>query len=51
MIWFYGGDLDLFQNFNVCDKFAPANVEDGAETALTKAPEETCVTAVGNKCL
>ena len=48
---FNDGDLGLFQNFNVCDEVTPANVEDGAETGLTKALKETYVTAVGDQSL
>ena len=39
----------MFQNFNICDEVT--NVEDGADTALMKALEETCVTVVGDPTL
>ena len=45
---FNAGYLSLFQNFNVCDEVTQANVEDGAETALIEALNETYVTVVGD---
>jgi len=48
---FDAGDLSLFQDFHVCDKVIPANVEDGAETALMETLEEADVTAVGDPSL
>ena len=48
---FNDGDLDLLQNLSACDEVSPANVGDGAQTALMKALEETYVTAVGDPSL
>ena len=48
---FDAGNLSLFQDFHVCNKVTPVNVEDGAETALVETLEEADVTAVGDPSL
>ena len=40
--------IGLLQNVSVCDKVTPANVVDGAVTALINALKETHVSAVGD---
>ena len=37
----------MLQNLNVCEKLTPVVFEDGAETALVQAHEETDMIAVG----
>ena len=36
----------MSQNYDFCDEVTPANIEDGAETALMKALEKTYMTPV-----
>ena len=48
---FNAGNLNFVQYFNVCCKVTPVNIEDGAETSLVIALEETYVTAVGDSSL
>ena len=45
---FNAADLVFLQKFNACDVVAPVGNEDGAETALVKALEETVANAVGD---
>ena len=48
---FNAGALGLLLNDNVCGNFTQVSVDDGAETAMMKASEETDVTAVGDPSL
>ena len=48
---FDADNLSLFQDFHVCDKVTPENVENDAKTALMETLKEADVTAVGNPSL